>query len=113
MSNAALSAFMRENPYGISVGELDAAGNIIETTRKYLGLDHGNTEMSMAEYFEQQATKTPQIIVTNAAPVEAVRPVIVHKGHVTMPRTYGDLVTQRYAERRAASERAAKQTPKP
>lgn len=113
MGNAALSAFMRENPYGISVAECDAAGNIIETTRKYLGLDHGNTEMSMAEYFEQQATKTPQIIVKDAAPAGSAPLVVVKTGHATMSRSYGDLVTQRYAERRAAYELAAKQTPKP
>lgn len=113
MSNAALSAFMRENPNGISVGELDATGNVIETTRRYLGLDHGNTEVSMAEYFEQQASKTEQIIVRDAAPAEAAKPIVVRQGPVRLQRSYGDMVTQLYAERREAAMRAASQTPKP
>lgn len=111
MSKAALSTFMRNNPNGISVGELDAAGNIIETTRKYLGLDHGNTEMSMTDYFDQKATQAPQIIVTKA-PVEASKPIVVHSGHVPLRRSYGDMVTQRYAERREAALRVAAQAPK-
>lgn len=111
MSKAALSAFVRNNPKGISVGELDTAGNIIETTRQYLGLDHGNTEMSMADYFDQQATEVPQIIVTNL-PVEAVKQIPVRSGHVPLRRSYGDMVTQRYAERREAALRAVAQAPK-
>lgn len=107
MSHAALSAFVQKNPKGLSVGERDAAGNVIETTRQYLGLDHGNTDISMAEYFDMQALKTPQIIVAKADPVATVTTAPVQKGHITVRRSYGDLVTQMYAERRAAAERAA------
>lgn len=50
----------------------------------------------------------------DAAPVDAAQPVVTATGPVVAKRSFGDMVTQRYAERRAASKkRAADQAPTP
>ncbi len=91
MSKAALSDFLIKQAF-------------MDASAKHLGLEsvlhHGDTE-----------TSHPYVCGTLHA---EIKPIVV-KGStpVVLQRSYGDQVTQMYAQRRAAAELAARQTPKP
>ncbi len=98
MSKAALSEFLVKQAF-------------MDASAKHLGLEgglyHGDTE---SHPYVQGTLKAEQIVV----PAASIKPITVRNSSSVLPqRSFGDLVTQRYADLRAKSEQAAKQTPKP